>query len=82
MWLMLSVGLAMLTVMYSRELYARYGYEWTNFSGASGSSLSSSTLAASNPVSGMSTVTVMHGYSVYQYDPQVSLLASYLVSPS
>ena len=28
LWLMLSVGLGLLTVMYSRELYARYGYEW------------------------------------------------------
>ena len=25
---MLSVGLGILTVMYTRELHARYGYEW------------------------------------------------------
>jgi len=29
-WLMLSVGLAILTTVYSRELYARYGYEWAD----------------------------------------------------
>lgn len=33
MWLMLSVGLGLLTVMYSREQYARYGHEWVGMPG-------------------------------------------------
>ena len=28
LWLMLSIGLGILTVMYTRELNARYGHEW------------------------------------------------------
>jgi len=30
LWLMLSLGLAMLCTLYSRELFARYGYEWAD----------------------------------------------------
>lgn len=30
MWAMLSIGLAMLFMMYTRELYARYGYMWVD----------------------------------------------------
>jgi hypothetical protein len=33
LWLLLSVGLGLLTVMYSRELYARYGHEWQGMPG-------------------------------------------------
>lgn len=33
MWMMLSAGLAILTVMYSRELYSRYGHEWAGMPG-------------------------------------------------
>lgn len=33
MWMMLSVGLAILTVTYARELYARYGWTWADHPG-------------------------------------------------
>lgn len=34
LWLMLSIGLGILTVMYTRELHARYGHEWETPAGS------------------------------------------------